>query len=212
MEIFNVNRQAYQHLGRLPWGSKPTANTVPVGTRFVASDINETEWRADGVDWRPLGGYQIVYNPQFAEINVQYSTLQAVSGIPGFLMPHDMAVTPGLDIIGFFSAYVWSGASAGQSRLFLIGNDVKNAFVAYHSYASSSPAAVQGTGVAWKSAVGYFISPGINGTLSQNGNTSGNDIAATLVNHSPIRLYHRSGDPGGGELIKIHRFMLAVRG
>ena len=212
MEIFNVNRQAYQHLGRLPWGSKPAANTVPVGTRFVASDINETEWRADGVNWKPLSGYQIVYNPDFPEISVQYSTLQPVSGIPGFLMPNDMASTPGLDIIGFFGAYTVSGMSTGQSRLFYIGNDVINTFVASHSYTSSFAAAVQGTGVAWKSPIGYFISPATNGTLSQSGNTPGNNIAQTLVNNSPIRLYHRSGDPGGGELVKIHRFMLAVRG
>ena len=203
--------------GRYPkytWESKPAANSVSAGTRITITGLTvpNSDWVSDGAYWRPVSGYQVIYNPQFAEINVQYSTLQAVSGIPGFLMPNDMALTPGLDIIGFFSAYVWSGASTGQSRLFHIGNDVKTAFVASHSYASSSSAAVQGTGVAWKSPTGYFISPGLNGTLSQNGNTSGNDLAASLVNNSPIRLYHRSGDPGGGELVKIHRFMLAVRG
>ena len=44
-------RESYRYLGFLSWSTRPSANAVPVGTRFTATDRGYSDWVSDGYAW-----------------------------------------------------------------------------------------------------------------------------------------------------------------
>jgi len=49
-------------IGTYATASAPAANTVPVDSRILISDMRSSEWYSDGTYWRPLGGQQLIYS------------------------------------------------------------------------------------------------------------------------------------------------------
>ena len=79
MDIFNVIRQGYRHLGRMRWVSKPTAGAVPPGTCFIASDMGDTVWKSSGAMWMPSMGLQprVLFKDDFKRPNTALGSLGA---------------------------------------------------------------------------------------------------------------------------------------
>jgi len=82
------------------WANRPAANSVPIGTEFIATDYSYQKWVSDGTYWRPAQGRALLKNlfgllaagGQIAQLSGISSGIFTIPGgckIPaGMIIPH----------------------------------------------------------------------------------------------------------------------------
>lgn len=82
------------------WANRPAANSVPIGTEFIATDYDNQRWVSDGTYWKTAQGRAVIKDQfglsaaggQIAQISGATSGLFAIPGgckIPvGMIIPH----------------------------------------------------------------------------------------------------------------------------
>ena len=210
MEIFNVNRQAYQHLGVMTWASLPDMNTVPAGTRvtIIGWMAPPSDWVWDGAYLLPVGGRAVVHAPLLVDAQATgASSLTHVASVPGWSLPVNMADTPRLGIEVWARCFIINPSNAQARQIFVGTDEVPNA-VATHQYTTISTGhriwgeVTRDSESSWMTFANN-AQPAAPGT-SQSAATTANMLS------SPIRIYYRGGNTDGSETLTINNFTIAV--
>ena len=208
MEIFNVNRQAYQHLGVLPWTSKPAPNTVPIGTRFTSSTERYSDWWSNGLSWLPVDGSQVVHAPTLVSATAQSASLALVASVPGWTMPSDMASIPGLHV-DVEAIATFTNPSAAQARSIRVGTGSTGPFVIYGTLiiGATQLLVLRGRGHR-RSDSTDFVRPGYNEQLMSS--SVFDTVSAANLTSGPISLWYQGGNSDGSEIATFHSFSISV--
>ena len=209
MEIFNVNRQAYQHLGRMTYTNLPSPSTVPEGTRatLYGWTAPEADWVVSGGYWLPVGGRAIVHAPVLVNAQAQSATLALVASVPRWTLPANLAATPRLMIEAWARATV-NAPSNAQSRLLYIGtNSVQNAIATHSASSTATGHRVWGELVKMNSGDWQTFA---NNAQPLSVGTGQNPTTNAQLLSSPIGLYYQGGNTGGSEVLTVQSFSIAV--
>ena len=209
MEIFNVNRQAYQHLGRMTYTNLPSPSTVPEGTRatLFGWTAPDADWVTSGGYWVPVGGRAIVHAPVLVSAQAQSASLALVASVPRWTLPANLAATPRL-MIEAWGRIIVSPSSSAQSRLLYIGTDLTQNAISTHS-SSTTASAHRVWGEITKMSNGAWFTVANNGQPVSIGTGQGPTSNADLIS-SPIGLYYRGGNTDGSEILTVESFSIAV--
>jgi hypothetical protein len=198
--------------GRYPkytWGSKPSANSVSAGTRVTITGWTapDSDWVSDGTYWRPVNGRAVVHAPVLVNAQAQSASLALVASVPGWTVPSDIAITPGMRI--FVSLHVGvDNPSSAQDRLIDVGPSALTSLCATIKYTSTlntirvSDSTSRLSSGHWAALAGKNLGP----------TTNANAILVTAADliASPISMYYQGGNPDGSEILNIHNFSISV--
>lgn len=189
------------------WAGKPSA-AGNAGKKIIVTDFLNSEWKSNGTNWVPANGRAVVYAPDTTGITATNLTVLPVAGIPGWRMPEDLSLTPGIRVEGS-SAVSVANPSSALGRPLLIGNEASNAIIAFHNYVSVSTEK-DILGVCPRMADGTWRMAGQNTVPPNDGTGAGlTFISNAQMLDSPLRLYYRS--PTASEVLTVHNFVLAIR-
>lgn len=209
MEIFNVNRQTYQHLGRMTYANLPSPSTVPEGTHATVYGWTapDADWVTRGGYWIPKNGRAVVHAPTLVNAQAQSASLALVATVPGWTLPADMAAMPGL-MIETWVRVTTSPPSSAQARLIYVGTDsIQNAIATFNVASLASSHRVWGE-VA-RGNTDSWLTVANNAQPWSNGTGQGSTTTAQML-ASPIRLYYRGGNTDGSEVLTVQSFSIAV--
>ena len=208
MEIFNVNRQAYQHLGVMTWASLPDMNTVPAGTRvtIIGWMAPPSDWVWDGAYLLPVGGRAVVHAPMLADAQAQSGTFATVASVPGWLTPPALSRTPG----AYIEACVYCTAvnsSSAQARTLSVGVASGTRTIVYdNSFANAGIADIRMIGRSHRRYSGQWCRLITAADLATTSAFSAVDQSILDVN--PWQLFYQGGNPDGSEILTVHAFSL----
>ena len=214
MEIFNVNRQAYQHLGVIPWASKPASNTVPVGTRLTAPGLGYSDWVSKGTHWAPVDGYAVLKRKNLQSLSGAFPSFAEVLGaFDDFIIPDDLLQSPGAPSFEVrVQARRLGTLSAAQAFTLQAGTaSATNCFgLTYQQSSSSSTAVARLYGYTSQISSGGNYQGSSVDLYHDSGVMSGNTVAFSSLSGKGMKLYAQNGSTDTSETWTFHYAMVGV--
>ena len=210
MEIFNVNRQAYQHLGRMTYANLPSPSTVPEGTvaTIYGWQAPDADWVVYGGYWVPRNGRAVVHAPVLVNAQAQTFGTTLVASVPAWTVPAGIANTPRLFVEVNAECTLTSPSNAAYRRLYC-GNAFKNYLVGGIG-GSNLNDSLRLWGKTSRKADGQWQAHGENANPLHQINSGTDTVSSANFAASPIGLYYSGGNPDASEILNIHSFTLSV--
>ena len=214
MEIFTVSRQLHQHLGIIPYASKPAPSTVPVGTRIIFPEFGPGDWVCRGSYYAPINGRSVLKRKNLQAVSGPYPTLTEVpNAFDNFIIPDDLLQSPGCPT---FEARVQGRRigtlSAAQNFQLFVGTaETPTVFgSASQALSAASSAVVRLFGYTTQiSSSGNYQTSGVD-PFNDGGVMAGGTIVFANLSGAPIRLYARNGSTDSSETWAFHYCTLTV--
>ena len=216
MEIFNVNRQAYQHLGRMTYANLPSPSTVPEGTRatLFGWPAPDADWVTHDGYWAPVGGTAILVRKNLQSFAGAFPTnAEVVGAFAGFTIPDGLLMSPGAPTFEVrVQARRLGTLASTQPAQLNVGTDASPAFLGGHSVqsASGSDSVVRLFSATTQTSPGNYQSSGVPG-FQPTGTIVGGTTVFNLISGKPIRLYAQNGSTNTSETWAFHMCELGVR-
>ena len=208
MEIFTVSRQLHQHLGIIPYASKPAPSTIPVGTRITFPEFGPGDWVCRGSYYAPISGRCVLKRKNLQAVSGPYPTLAEVpNAFDNFIIPDDLLQSPGCPTFEVRVQGRRNGTlSAAQGFQLSVGTAAaSSAFGATtQTLSSASSAVVRLFGYTTQiSSSGNYQTSGID-PFNDGGVMPGGTITFANLSGAPIRLYARNGSTDSSETWAFH--------
>lgn len=210
MEIFNVNRQAYQHLGRMTYANLPSPSTVPEGTRATLTgwDAPDSDWVVRGGYWLPVGGCAVVHSPLLVNAQAQSAVTALVASVPTWTAPASLLSNPLLNIETWVSATLQNISNAQTRGLYVGAADSGASIIAGSVLASTNGYRRVWGKLEHRSDTTDFVR-GVYQSQPYADSPPGNIPVANLL-AAPIGVWYRGGATDGSEIATFHNFSIVV--
>lgn len=210
MEIFNVNRQAYQHLGRMTWPNLPAASTLPNGTRATITGWNapDSDWVVRGGYWLPVGGRAVVHSPLLVNAQAQSAVNALVASVPTWTAPASLLSNPLLNLETWVTATFQNNSTAQTRNLNVGAAESGDSVIAASSGATASNYRRVWGKIDHRSDTTDFV----RGTAQSQPYADSSPVNVPVANllAAPIGVWYRGGATDGSEIATFHNFSIVV--